>query len=146
LPSCEVCGTVIRGPPNTVEIDGAIMKTCGNCAKMGHHVGGATRVRTAGHASSPIQMALRGYSSSSQRPALEPEYELDADYNLKVRQAREKMGISQEELGRQINEKPSVIRLIESKKLKPDSVLTRKLMHHMKLNLLAPTSDLEKIK
>jgi uncharacterized protein (TIGR00270 family) len=93
----------------------------------------------------PAQTGLRGYSSS-QRPALEPEYELDADYHVMVRQAREKMGISQEELGRLINEKPSVIRLIESKKLKPDTVLTRKLMHHMKLNLLAPPSDLEKLK
>lgn len=88
---------------------------------------------------SPGQVALRGFS---QRP-VEPEYELDSDYHLKVRQAREKMGISQDELGRLINEKPSVIRLIESKKLKPDTVLTRKLMHHMKLNLLASFSDFE---
>jgi uncharacterized protein (TIGR00270 family) len=100
-------------------------------------------VRTGGHVS-PAQMALRGYSS--QRPALEPEYELDEDYHVKVRQAREKMGISQEELGRLLNEKPSVIRLIESKRLMPDTVLTRKLMHHMKLNLLVSTSDVEKIK
>ena len=127
-----------------MEIDGAIMKTCGNCARMGRPVGGATRARaTPGH-TSPVQMAQRAYSS--QRPAIEPEYQLDEDYHVKVRQAREKMGVSQEELGRLINEKPSVIRLIESKKLMPDTVLTRKLMHHMKLNLLVSASDVEKIK
>ena len=117
-----------------MEIDGAIMKTCGNCARMGHPVGGRAR----GLRLSPIQVANRGFK----RP-VEPDFELDADYHLKVRQAREKMGISQDELGRLLNEKPSVIRLIESKKLKPDTVLTRKLMHHMKLNLLVSGSDFE---
>ncbi len=139
MPSCEVCGNAIRGPPNLVEIDGAIMKTCGNCARMGHPVGAKMR---GGGAFSAAQTALRSFS---QRPA-EPEYELDSDYHIRVRQAREKMGISQEELGRLINEKPSVIRLVESRKLKPDPVLTRKLMHQMKLNLLVSVSDVEKPK
>jgi uncharacterized protein (TIGR00270 family) len=101
---------------------------------MGHPVAG----RTTGPRIIPAQLGNRGF----ERPA-EPDYELDADYHLKVRQAREKMGISQDELGRLLNEKPSVIRLIESKKLKPDTVLTRKLMHHMKLNLLVSGSDFE---
>ena len=118
-----------------MEIDGAIMKTCGSCARMGHPVAG----RTTGPRIIPAQLGNRGFS---ERDA-EPDYELDAEYHLKVRQAREKMGISQDELGRLLNEKPSVIRLIESKKLKPDTVLTRKLMHHMKLNLLVSGSDFE---
>ncbi len=138
MSSCEVCGNTIRGPPNLVEIDGAIMKTCGNCARMGRPVGARMRVG----AVSPAQMALRSFSQSP----TEPEYELDSDYHIRVRQAREKMGISQEELGRLINEKPSVIRLVESRKLKPDSILTRKLMHQMKLNLLVSVSDFEKTK
>ena len=54
-----------------------------------------------------------------------------------------KLGLSQDDLGRMLNEKPSVIRLVESKKLKPDLVLTRKFMHHLKVNLLVPLSELE---
>ena len=118
-----------------MEIDGAIMITCGNCARMGHPVAG----RATGPRFIPAQLGNRGFSQRQ----VEPDFELDADYHLKVRQAREKMGISQDELGRLLNEKPSVIRLIESKKLKPDTVLTRKLMHHMKLNLLVSGSDFE---
>lgn len=136
--SCEICGNIIRGPPNRVEIDGAIMTTCANCAKMGHPVGGRPRI---GHVN-PAQLALKAFT---QGPA-EPEYELDVDYHTMVRHAREKMGISQEELGRMINEKPSVIRLIEVGRLKPDAVVTRKLMHYLKLNLLVPVSDIEKTK
>ena len=60
-----------------------------------------------------------------------------------VKEAREKLGLSQEDLGRMLNEKLSVIRMVESKKLKPDVVLTRKFMHYLKVNLLVPMSELE---
>ena len=34
------------------------------------------------------------------------EFEVDPEYNVKIRQAREKLGLSQEDLGRMLNEKP----------------------------------------
>jgi uncharacterized protein (TIGR00270 family) len=73
----------------------------------------------------------------------EPEFEIDPDYFIIVRQAREKMSLTQEALGRAINEKPSVISHVESKKLKPDPILARKLMHHLKINLFVLESELE---
>jgi len=73
----------------------------------------------------------------------EPDLEIDPDYNSIVKQAREKMGLTQEALGRAINVKPSVISHVESKKLKPDLILARTLMHHLKVNLLVPSSELE---
>ena len=71
------------------------------------------------------------------------ELEIDPDYNVIVRRARERMGLTQEALGRAINEKPSVISHVESKKLKPDPILARKLMHHLRINLLVPSSEFE---
>jgi len=68
--------------------------------------------------------------------------EIDPDYNVIIRRAREKMGLTQEALGRAISEKPSVISHVESKKLRPDPILTRKLMHHLKVNLFVPGSEL----
>jgi putative transcription factor len=140
--ACEICGSPLR-TPNRVEIDGAIMVVCDNCARLGKKVGPAAppvsvisnRVVRA----SPAQYALR---TMAQRPT-EEEYELDPDYHLLIRQAREKMGLPQEQLGKLINEKPSVIRMVESKKLKPDITLTRKLMHELKINLLVSLSELE---
>jgi len=141
--ACEVCGSPLRASPNRVEIDGAIMVVCNNCARLGRQVGPAApavsvisnRVVRA----NPAQNMLR---TMAQRPT-EQEYELDPDYHLLIRQAREKLGLSQEQLGKQINEKPSVIRMVESKKLKPDITLTRKLMHELKINLLVSLSELE---
>jgi putative transcription factor len=141
--ACEVCGAPLRASPNRVEIDGAIMVVCNNCARLGRQVGPAAPVVSVISnrimRPNPVQNALR---TMAQRPT-EQEYELDPEYHLLIRQAREKLGLSQEQLGKQINEKPSVIRMVESKKLKPDITLTRKLMHELKINLLVSLSELE---
>jgi putative transcription factor len=141
--ACEVCGAPLRASPNRVEIDGAIMVVCNNCARLGKQIGPAAPavsvISNRVVRPNPVQNALR---TMAQRPT-EQEYELDPDYHLLIRQAREKLGLSQEQLGKLINEKPSVIRMVESKKLKPDITLTRKLMHELKINLLVSLSELE---
>ena len=141
--ACEVCGAPLRASPNRVEIDGAIMVVCNNCARLGRQVGPAAPavsvISNRIMRPNPVQNALR---AMAQRPT-EQEYELDPEYHLLIRQAREKLGLPQEQLGKLINEKPSVIRMVESKKLKPDITLTRKLMHELKINLLVSLSELE---
>lgn len=136
---CEICGAVLHSPANRVEIDGAVMLVCNRCARLGTPVASPPGNRPA--PLNPMQAAMRAVSQPSK---MEPQYELDPDYHTKVRQAREKLGLSQDELGKQINEKPSVIRHVETKKLQPDPVLTRKLMHFLKLNLLVSSSELER--
>jgi putative transcription factor len=133
--ACEVCGSPLKTGPNKVEIDGAIMIVCGNCVRLGRPVAGAI-----------VRDVRPNPMMSTFRPATAPqtpEFEVDPDYNVKIRQAREKLGMSQEDLGKMLNEKPSLIRMLESKKLKPDMILTRKLMHYLKVNLLVPLSELE---
>ena len=146
--ACEVCGSPLHASPNRVEIDGAVMVVCNNCARLGKQIGPSAPARMSAPArigapgrfrANLVQGALR---TMAQRP-IEPEYEVDPDYNLKIRQAREKLGLSQEQLGNLLNEKPSVIKMVESKKLKPDVTLTRKLMHELKINLLVSLSELE---
>jgi putative transcription factor len=135
--ACEVCGAPLRSSPNRVEIDGAVMIVCNNCAKLGRPLGPISPQVQA--RVSPAQSALR---SMAQRP-IDVEFDVDPEYNLKIRQAREKLGLSQEQLGQLLNEKPSVIRMVESRKLKPDLTLTRKFMHQLKINLLVSLSELE---
>ena len=129
--TCEVCGAPIRGPPNSVEIDGATLRVCSNCARRGRPV-----------RETPVRVVL---TSPRPQKAVETknELEVDPDYYLIVRQAREKLGLSQEALGKMINVKPSLISHVETKKMKPDIVLARKLMHQLKVNLLVPEEELE---
>lgn len=60
------------------------------------------------------------------------------NFGLLVRQAREKMGLSHEDLGRRIGEKASVISKIESEKMMPNEKLSAKLEHELRVRLLAP--------
>jgi len=136
--ACEICGSSLKSGINKVEVDGAIMVVCNSCARLGRPVGGPV-VRES--RPTPSFGTFRPNPSPSGHSS--PELEVDPDYNVKIRQAREKLSLSQEDLGRMLNEKPSVIRMVESKKLKPDTVLTRKFMHYLKLNLLVPVSELE---
>lgn len=143
--ACEVCGSPLRTSPTRVEIDGAVMVVCGNCARLGRQLGPS-------QSQSPVSPISAVKARPRTRPPPrqpaaprvdEPEYDVDPDYNLMIKQAREKLGLSQEQLGSLLNEKPSVIRMVESKKLKPDMTLTRKLSHELKINLLVSLSELE---
>jgi putative transcription factor len=82
-------------------------------------------------------------SPPPRKPNVETELEVDPDYNVIVRQAREKLGLSQEALGMMIGVKPSLISHVETKKLKPDIALARKLMHQLKVDLLVPEEELD---
>jgi len=113
-------------------IDGAVLRVCQKCGGKGTSLG-SPPPRPIPFRIGPVHHdTITGF-----------ELEIDPDYNVIVKQAREKMGLTQEALGRAINEKPSVISHIESKKLKPDPILTRKLMHHLRVNLLVSDSELE---
>ncbi|UCD93109.1 MAG: TIGR00270 family protein [Methanobacteriota archaeon] len=52
---------------------------------------------------------------------------LVSDYGSRIREARTKMGLSQEELGKKINEKWSVINKLETGDMRPDDKLVTKL-------------------
>ena len=124
---CEVCGNPVYGPVNTVQIDGSTLQVCSACARLGK----------------PVRPKKEASQQLTKPAAKKPnrmfeELELKEDYYKVIKQAREKLGLSQEALGRKINEKPSVIKLLESGKLKPDNMLARKLEHFLKVQLLVP--------
>jgi putative transcription factor len=66
---------------------------------------------------------------------------LRADYSAAIKGARESLGITQEELGKKINEKPSMIGHLEVGSMKPDDLLARKLEHFLKIQLFVPVED-----
>ncbi len=66
---------------------------------------------------------------------------LREDYSKVIKNARELLGIKQEELGMKINEKPSVISHLEAGTIKPTDALARKLEHFLKIQLFVPAED-----
>lgn len=125
MPVCEICGARAKKLVR-IEIDGAIFEVCPNCAKLGK----------------PVKKRAPPPSRRVRRPKpLEielPEVELRPNYNHLVKRARERLGLSQEELGRRIGEKPSVISHIETGRLRPDDRLARKLGRFLRIELFEP--------
>lgn len=132
--TCEVCGSPIRGQPSRVEIDGAVLLVCTNCARRGTPVGSPPEAKGILPPRMPADAGMN------------PDLEVDPDYPTIVKTAREKMGLTQEQLGRMTNVKPSVISHVETGKMKPDLALARTLMHQLKVNLLVASSDLDHAK
>jgi len=137
---CEVCGRRIIGPPYRAMIEGAKMLVCSNCAKLGSIIWEAKTEprmkKVAKRLPAPVLPPRK------QPPLSETEnLELVDDFGAKVRHAREKMGLSHEDLGKKISEKVSVLRKIESGKMTPDNLLVEKLQHALHIKLLVPVSE-----
>ena len=66
----------------------------------------------------------------------EVNYVIREDYNLVIKNAREKNGMSQDMLAAIVGEKLSTVKKIESGKIKPTLDLARKIEKALKINLI----------
>jgi putative transcription factor len=115
------------------------MTVCSECAKLGS---GYWEPKPQRRAKKSIKrQPTISFSKRKQRPTVTETLELVGDFGQRVRQAREGLGLSHEDLGRKIREKVSVIRKIESGKMIPDLVLAEKLEHALKIKLRVPASE-----
>jgi len=76
-------------------------------------------------------------------PTVDTGVELTENFDVKIRQAREKLGLSHEELGKKMSEKVSLLRKIETGKVKPDNILATRIERALKVKLLVPASKEE---
>jgi len=115
------------------------MTACSECAKLGSGYWEPKPQRRA--KKSKKRQPTISFSKRKQRSTVNETLELVGDFGQRVRQAREGLGLSHEDLGRKIREKVSVIRKIESGKMVPDLVLAEKLEHALKITLRVPASE-----
>lgn len=135
---CEICGNTIR-EAHAIELDGALLKVCGGCSRLGRPAREVPSTSSIPKPTAPKSTPKP--ITDSWAPELE-EVELRNDYAKVIKQAREKASISQEELAKRMNEKLSVIKHLETGKLKPDDILAKKIEHTMKIQLFIP-ADME---
>jgi putative transcription factor len=136
---CEVCGHKIHDEPITAVIEGARLTVCVECSKHGKIVYAepAAPKQAVKKPQAPISMVQR-------RPMVanvKITQEVTEDYANTIRAAREKLGLTHEELGKRINEKASVLRNLEVGKMAPNNQLASKLEHMLKIKLLVPISE-----
>ena len=137
---CEVCGHKIHDAPITAVIEGAKLIVCVECSKHGkiiHQEEVALPQKNLKKPQAPVSMVQRKPIVAKVEITQEPS----EDYSTKIRAAREKLGLTHEELGKKINEKTSVLRNLETGKMAPNNQLASKLEHMLKIKLLVPISE-----
>lgn len=138
---CEVCGHKIHTEPITAIIEGARLTVCVECSKHGKIVTQddyTPKTKTVGKPSAFVPAMVQ-----KKKPEVKVEItqEIIEDFSTKIRQAREKLGLTHEDLGKKINEKSSVIGKLETGKMTPNNILATKLEHALKIKLLTPITE-----
>jgi putative transcription factor len=162
---CELCGKEVSYLKPFL-IEGSLLKVCPDCAKFGTEkprepgaAGAGGGARSSG-GSSGMRGGYRdesGYTTggptkdeiihkrleSRQRRMKSKDIydqgtdkELVEDYHKRIQQARDHLGWNQEELGQKINERKSIISKLESRSIKPDDKLVRKLEKALNIKLM----------
>lgn len=141
---CEVCGQKIIGKARKVIIEGANLIVCQNCSKFGDSL----KIPTT-QPQKPKTPKITGTKKiravkkprikfSSAKDLISPSYELVDDYMDKIRKARQEKGLSHEELANKINERVSIIKKVETGKMRPSQILAKKLEKELQINIHAP--------
>ncbi len=127
--NCEVCGKEIRGKPILIEVEGAVLRVCPECARFG-------RVVSERRQSQPVPAS--GHQEPKYRPPqVDAEnYELVDGYGQIIKRARESLGLTQTQLGIKAGIKPSLIAKIEQERFYPDLATAKKIEHVLKVHVI----------
>ncbi|PSP80086.1 TIGR00270 family protein [Halobacteriales archaeon QS_1_68_20] len=147
---CEMCGAETSSP-NTIKVEGAELDVCGDCTDFGTEVrqqessSTSTKYSTSSNSGGSSGGSTRsGRSSSSDgggggrsrgSDMFDDVEELAADYDDRIRRAREQTGLSQEDLAKELNEKASLIRKLEQGSMLPSDSVQQKLERKLDVSL-----------
>ena len=123
---CEMCGRPVY-KPRYYEVDGVIMILCNRCAKYGKPVS----MKKIEKKREVVYQAKRKVDKILD----EPQWDLVENFGIKIRDAREKLGLKQEDLARKIGEPVSFIRKLESGKIRPPDNVIDKLEKILKIRI-----------
>lgn len=118
---CELCGSQITGEVIPIVVENVPMKVCRPCSKHGKPAVGKKVEKKP----QPVKEMFT-FSLPSVRE----------DYSRLIKDARERLGLTQDELGGKIAEQGTVVKLLEQSKFKPDQELAKKLEEVLGISLI----------
>jgi putative transcription factor len=133
---------------NMVQVEGTVLRLCSDCSRFGTTISevapvpdGRTTPTPLGSPSDRIRFRARRGEERDLFQEL-PALELLPDWPKRIRQAREKLGWSPEDLGKKLNEKKSLVLKLESGNFHPPDSMLRKVEHLLKIRLRANPGEL----
>ena len=130
MAECDVCGKDTSGAKKA-EIDGVVLSVCEDCAKLGKEV------------YQPKLVALRPQHSIASAPkaeSIESDSELAPDFSSKIRHAREKANLTQDEAALRMGISHQIYKRIESG-FKPDDTTAKRIQRFYNIELYNKNKD-----
>jgi putative transcription factor len=134
---CEICGAEISGLPQRIVIDRSTLDVCKSCARFGKPEDKWTPV--------PRKMVPVERAFIVKRPQPRDHFkdlvELVPEFGRKIRNAREALGMSPEQLGVRIKEKATLLKKIEREDISPEDEVRKKLEKELNIKLTDQASE-----
>lgn len=134
MPSCEMCGKELPTLRKAL-IEGTMMSVCGNCVKFGVEQAGAANEVT-GRSRTTAALQTRAARGRTRDVFADMPEELVEDYGERVRLARQRLGLSIEDVGKKINERQNELAKLEQGTYHPTDALVRKLEKFFGIKLM----------
>lgn len=134
---CPICdGIIWKG--QKVLIEGVKMTVCNSCAQYGKKL-------LAKPKSTYLKKSHSTEPKSSSRNSINKmdDVEIVPDYAKKIRNVRTLKKLNQDQFAQKLNEKPSLLRRIESAKVKPTIKLAKKIEKVYNITLLKKSDEIE---
>ena len=136
----------------TVKVEGAELQLCDDCKEFGTEVRTESSSSTSTKYSTPSSGgsgssgsggstgagggSSGGGSTRRRRDMFDDMDEIAADYDQRIREAREARGLSQEDLAKSLNEKASLIRKLERGDMLPSDDVRSKVESELGISLV----------
>lgn len=123
-----------------MNIEGAVMNVCSECARFGTTPSTWSRIPKKAVRREVQVVEARKEPKRAAPPATLVEEELIENYGEVIRCARERLGLSQEDLAKLVKEKLSVIKRVEAGRMEPPKQLAERLEKVLKIKLYTSES------
>jgi putative transcription factor len=140
MAACEMCGR--EAPLRPAVIEGTRMQVCPTCLKFGVEVAGA---KTEVTGRSRVLQGLEQRQARTQPRDVFQQMDTDLveDFGRVIREARQRKGLTQEELAQKIAERQSVLSKVETGTQRPSDDLARRLERELGIRLFEAAAPAE---
>ncbi|MFW9950680.1 MAG: multiprotein bridging factor aMBF1 [Candidatus Thorarchaeota archaeon] len=138
---CQICGGLIWGKGVHVMLEGAKITVCQSCAQYGIKIQEKKTKLTSNQ-----KIHKESVQKRKQQPDYSKEFdkfEIVADFAKIINNIRNNLGLNQDKFAKKLNEKPSLLKRIESGKVEPTIQLAKKIEKVYGVKLIKEIESIE---
>ncbi len=138
---CPVCGGIIWGKGQKVLLEGTKITVCQNCAQHGDKLPKppSSRFKKEPHPSIKTLHTKRKVI----KQYIIDDLVLVPEFATKIKNVRNSLGLNQDQFAQKLNEKPSLLRRIETGKIEPTIKLAKKIQELYNIKLVQKDNETE---